>query len=112
MCMVVRTSMLIGLALTRKRCVCRERLLQKSEALMSIDRDIIADISFSSIRKVVGYHSETLSVRVSNGSFGVCRKRPVTSDRIFDCNFQKRCYSSSYTPDDYNRIEQVLSGEK
>lgn len=112
MSVLIRTSMLLGFGLMRRRCVCRERLLKTNNELLSEDPNLIADISFSSIRKVVMCHSESLSIRFANGSFGVCRKGSTGSDKIFDNKFQNKCYSALYSEDTYRRIERILLDTK
>ena len=113
MCREVRVSAVIGFSLKKKRCVSGQRLLQLREKLLQeSDFELLADISFSSIKRLVDLHPLSLSLRCARDTFGVCKKRGGDDDKLFDDAYHRKCYSSACTPKLYSVLNDILSDIK
>lgn len=110
MCMDVRVSVVIGLSLRKKRCVSGRRLLKIRETLLrESDSELLADISFSSIKRLVEIHPLSLAIHYSKGTFGVCKKKNGADDKLFDDAYHRKCYSGVYAPTLYSVLNNILS---
>lgn len=113
MCREVRVSAVIGFSLKKKRCVSGQRLLKlRKKLLQESDSELLADISFSSIKRLVDLHPLSLALHCSRGTFGVCKRRSGDDDKLFDDAYHKKCYSSIDVPELYSVLNDILSGVK
>lgn len=110
MCTEISPSLMLGISLRHKRCVCAERLQKKRRELMTSNCDLLADVSYSSIRQAVGVHAETMSLRLTMGTFGICKKKssPNSKDRIFDSRYVRESLAICLDEKEFSIIERVM----
>lgn len=110
MCTEISPSLMLGISLRKKRCVCAERLQKKRKELLTSDCDLLADVSYSSIRRAVSVHAETMSLRITMGTFGICRKKASSDskDRIFDRRYVREALAICFDENEFSIIERVM----
>lgn len=110
MCTEISPSIALGISLRSKRCVCADRLRKKRQELMSEDDDMLVDVSYSSIRRVVEMYTGALSLRCTMGTFGICKKKNTTGchDRIFDNKYIRESLATCLNDEEFKELEQVM----
>ena len=102
----------LSYALRDRVSVTSTELMEKRAKIISDFGDVLADVSFASIRETVNLFEDLLEIRVSQGDYTIgkksmscCRKHRVG---LFNDNYIEECLSPFFSKQECRRIKMIL----